>query len=92
MTSERAKELAKDVIRNELKAAESMDELDSDFTKEEINDAMEDVLSVLIENVEDPSREASIYQLIYTVGQRIGSSEMARRGKELLEEFVEKHG
>jgi hypothetical protein len=92
MVDERAENLAKDVIRNELKAAEAMDELSESYSNEEINDAMESILGILIENVEDPSREATIYQLIFTVGQRIGSEAMARRGKELYEGFVEKHG
>lgn len=92
MTNERAKELAKDVIRNELKAAEAMDELSESYSNEEIDEAMESVLGVLIKNVEDPSREATIYQLIFTIGQRIGSENMARRGKELYEEFAEKYG
>lgn len=92
MTDDKAVELAEDVIRNELKAAEAMDDLVNDYSNEEINEAMEEVLGTLIENVEDPSREASIYQLIYTIGQRIGSSAMARRGKELYESFVEKYG
>lgn len=92
MTEKTAKKLSEDVIRNELKAAEAMDELVNNYSNEEINEAMEDVLSMLLNNIEDPSRKASVFQLIFTIGQRIGSEEMARRGKELYEELAQKHG
>jgi len=92
MVDKKAKELAEDVIRNELKASEAMEGLDRSCTNEEINDAMESVLDGLLRNIEDPGRKATVYQLIFTIGQSIGSEQMARRGKELYEDFVEEHG
>jgi len=92
MVDEKARELSEEVIRNELKASEAMDELVEGYNNGEINDAMEDVLAGLLGNIEDPRRKAAVYQLVFTIGSQIGSEEMARRGKELYEEFVDKHG
>lgn len=91
MVDEEAKKTARKILKNELEASELMVEMGQQYDINTVNEAFSEVVSDLVEKVEDEQRLASIYQLLYVLGQQLGSESMAREGAERYNELVGEH-
>lgn len=87
MTDESAKEMARTILKNELEASEMMVELGTEYSIEEVNQAFSEVVNETVSKVEDKEREASIYQLVYVLGEQLGSESMAKEGAKKYNEL-----
>lgn len=88
MANDEAKKMARNILKNELEASEMMVEMGQNYDIGTVNEAFSEVTAELVEKVEDEQRLASIYQLLYVLGQQLGSESMAREGAERYEELV----
>lgn len=88
MANDEAVEMARNILKNELEASENMVEMGQRYDINTVNEAFSEVVSDLVDKVEDEQRLASIYQLLYVLGQQLGSESMAREGAERYQELV----
>jgi len=80
-----AVELFKTYVRNEMEAAESLQELAEKYDINVINQSATLVYDSAMKNIEDPDRERMMYVMLARVGQNIGSKSMVETAKENLE-------
>lgn len=88
MVDEEAKQMAKKILKNELEASELMVDMGQEYDIDTVNAAFSEVVSDLVKKVEDEQRLASIYQLLYVLGQQLGSESMAQEGAERYNQLV----
>lgn len=79
----------RDMIKYELKSAELMRDILSDYSQEEIEGTVASVVDNLMVNVEDERREQTIYIICLRMGESLNSPDMVRFAKERLERFAD---
>lgn len=86
-----AKDTAKEVLRHELKASEELESLMSNNEWDEVDSALLEVASELIERADDEQRSKTILIILFRVGRAIESESVVRFSKEHLEEWKQKY-
>lgn len=89
MVDEDVLERSRNVFKCELQAAEEIEDLIEEYETKEIAEAMQEVVSDLVEKVEDRDREGKIYLLTHQIGQSVNSEAMAEEGAKLYREWAE---
>lgn len=84
-------DLCKEVLKTELEVSEKVIKIQDEYETEEIEQAVSDVVEVVLENVEDPAREERVYKLMIQLGQSFNSDRLVLTGKKLYENFIESH-
>lgn len=86
-----AKDTAKEVLRHELEASEELESLMDNNEWDEIDSALLEVASDLIERADDEQRTKTILIILFRVGRAIESEPVVRFSKEHLEEWKQKY-
>lgn len=90
--SDEAKEIATDVFRLELKAAERLDELVQNNDPEDVESAVRETVNDLFPSMDTQQRKGRVILFAHEIGQEINSEELAKETKQRYLEFVEEHG
>lgn len=88
--SEQAVNLFAGYVKKELEASEDMEELVSNYTVAEVEEASMEVYDTLLSQVDTFDRKKRLYVILARVGDAINSEMMVKEGKKELEVMMEK--
>lgn len=78
-----------DIIKSELRVSEEVEHINDNYSPEEVDEAMVNVVNVVVGNVDDPVREAKVYKLTLQLGQALVSRNLVAFARKSLEEWQE---
>lgn len=84
--------LFRDIVKNQMTAAEKTNEMVTNYDVEEINRAGKKVANESLKRIEDDDRKKLFFILLNQIGQNVGSPSMAEEAERGLKEMVEGEG
>lgn len=82
-------ELCKGYVKHSLESAEKASEMEQNYTVEQIDHAVSDVVEQTLQNIDDGTREVNLYVTVLSLGKAVRSEEMVQFAQERLQSMGE---
>jgi len=79
----------REVFKSDMKTAEAMNELVDEHDREAIANSSVDVVEEMIQKIEDPLRQKTLFATCYQIGQSINNPQLAQFAASNLEKMAE---